>query len=72
MGWCDSCSAYRAPAALDDGRCPTCGGVVDDREAEPDPEPVGASAPWHFWVVVVLLAAYLLWRVVDFIAWIVT
>ena len=30
---------------------------------------VGQSAPWHFWLVVVALAAYLLWRFVDFVLW---
>jgi len=28
---------------------------------------VGKSAPWHFWLLVVALAGYLAWRVVDFI-----
>lgn len=70
MPWCDACSAYHAPPALTDGACPECGGPVD-HGAEPDQEPavVGASAPWHFWVVVALLVLYLGWRVVALVIW---
>lgn len=70
MPWCDSCSAYHASTALNSGACPVCAGAVEDRP-EDEPDAVGVSAPWHFWLVVVLLAAYLLWRLVDFIIWIV-
>ena len=70
MPWCDSCSAYHAPTALDEGVCPTCGGAVSDAPQHEAQESVGASAPWHFWVVVALLAAYLTWRLVGFVIWI--
>lgn len=40
----------------------------DAEEAAPT---VGQSAPWHFWLVVVALAGYLIWRFVDFIAWLI-
>jgi len=71
--WCDSCSAYRAPTALTNGTCPSCGGAVENDISTSDEAPVvGRSAPWHFWLVVVLLAGYLLWRLVGFIIWIVT
>lgn len=71
MPWCDSCSEYHAPTALAAGRCPMCGGSVDEHRPG-DTEEVGASAPWHFWVVVVLLALYLGWRVITFVIWAVT
>jgi hypothetical protein len=43
-----------------DGSCPKCGRVIAD---EPEPAP---RAPWHFWVLVALATAYLLWRLVEF------
>ena len=75
MPWCDSCSSYHAPTALDDDACPNCGGVVTEaphaHEGEEVERTVGASAPWHFWIVVVALAAYLLWRFTDFVVWLI-
>ncbi len=67
MPWCDSCSKYHAPTALTEGRCPVCGGAVE--HAAEDERTVGESAPWHFWIVVVALAGYLIWRVIDAIRW---
>ncbi len=74
MPWCDSCSAHHAPTALDGGSCPQCGGVVTDNsphahDGVDEEKTVGQSAPWHFWIVVVALAAYLLWRLVIGIMW---
>lgn len=40
-----------------------------DDALEEEAATVGQSAPWHFWIVVVALAAYLIWRFIDFIAW---
>ncbi len=69
MPWCDSCSRYHAPTALADKLCPVCGGDVTLAEA--DERTVGESAPWHFWIVVVALAGYLIWRVIDAIRWVI-
>jgi len=78
MAWCDSCSAYHDPTESD--VCPSCGGVVtasaplhmpESHGTEMPVETVGQSAPWHFWIVVVALAAYLLWRAVDAVIWLV-
>ena len=72
MSWCDTCSEYREAETGSEQRiCSTCSeplssSHVHDREAT-----VGDSAPWHFWIVVVALAAYLLWRLVDGIAWLI-
>ena len=38
----------------------------DDAE-KTDERTVGDSAPWHFWIVVVALIAYIGWRIVDFV-----
>ena len=63
MPWCEPCSKYYAPSAMQtDGTCPACGGQVDDpRERSSDSE----RTPWHFKVLVVSLIAYLTWRIVD-------
>ena len=74
MPWCDPCSQFHASDDLEEGHCPTCGDVVSvestpDR-ADGDEATVGQSAPWHFWLVVAALAGYLLWRLIDFIIWV--
>ncbi|NNC80731.1 MAG: hypothetical protein HKN94_11345 [Acidimicrobiales bacterium] len=62
--WCNVCSAYRS-VDLDGGSdCPGCGA---DLSESADPR-VGDSAPWHFWLVVVALALYLGWRLVQGLA----
>ncbi len=68
MPWCDPCSLYHAPTALDDGACPDCGEAVSNGEhngREHDERTVGQSAPWHFWIVVAALVAYIGWRIID-------
>lgn len=74
MPWCDPCSQFQTPTDFDSGRCPTCGDTMTTEEpqhdvSEEEAATVGQSAPWHFWLVVVALAAYLLWRFVDFVLW---
>ena len=67
MPWCDACDVYLAPNSVTtEGVCPTCGGRVDhgDRVALGD-----QTIPWHFWVVVVALVAYLGWRLRQGVAW---
>ena len=71
MPWCDSCSSHHeASSEVVTGVCPACGAVLT---AEDDTErTVGQSAPWHFWIVVVALAGYLLWRLVEGAIWLVS
>ena len=78
MPWCESCASYRAPSALSpEGECRTCSSLIEaDTEipgrnvttadlraiaGEEAPGPV----PWHFKLMVVMLVAYLGWRVVQ-------
>lgn len=71
MPWCDSCDVYLAPNTVKtEGTCPTCDGQVDASDMDAAALPV-PKVPWHFWVVVVALVAYLLWRVVDIINWVI-
>lgn len=79
MPWCEDCAKYWAPTAMnDDGTCPTCGREVAAQQpitaknlnlrklaAGETGDDEDAKAPWHFKVLMVLLAAYLGWRVVQ-------
>ena len=77
MPWCEECAKYWTPSAMnEDGTCPSCGRVVDAQQAtaknidlkklaKADDDDDQASAPWHLKVLMVLLALYLGWRVVQ-------
>jgi hypothetical protein len=68
MPWCEACSRFFTPPSMNpDGTCPSCGRVLADPPAE---EPV-PKAPWHFKLLVAAVAVYLLWRLVQLLAWIV-
>ena len=67
MPWCDSCDVYLAPNTVtEDGACPTCEAEVDVADLSTPPV---AKVPWHFWLVVVALVAYLGWRLIVGVAW---
>ncbi len=79
MPWCEECAKYLTPNSMnDDGTCPVCGDVIEDQQAHAGAgaDAAGAAgagtssiddekAPWHFKLLVVAVAAYLGWRVVD-------
>ncbi len=81
MPWCEDCAKYWTPSAMnDDGTCPTCGRRLEKSAAEPitaknlnlrklaageDGDESDAKAPWHFKLLLVLLALYLTWRIVQ-------
>jgi len=67
MPECTSCDRYFAPnAVLTDGTCPKCGEQV--MTVTPTREQV--KIPWHFWLVLAGVVAYLGWRVIQFVVWI--
>ena len=79
MPWCEECAKYWTPSAMStDGSCPTCGRVLEAQKpitaknldlhklaAGEGGDEAEATAPWHFKLLMVLLAAYLGWRVVQ-------
>ena len=76
MPWCEECAKYWTPNAMnEDGTCPSCGRSVeaqritaknvDVKKLAAGDDEEQAKAPWHFKVLMVLLALYLGWRVVD-------
>jgi len=59
--WCDDCSKfYDRSGVAPDGKCPSCGTVIV--KARP-------SAPWHFKVLLVGLAGYMVYRVYWLAEW---
>ncbi|MCP5026339.1 MAG: hypothetical protein GY929_08655 [Actinomycetia bacterium] len=63
MAECQACGRYLTPTSVGaDGQCPACGGEVEGvRSAQ--------SIPWHFWVLLSAVVAYLGWRVIQGAAW---
>jgi len=81
MPWCEDCARYFAPSAMnDDGTCPSCGRVLPEKQGQPitaknldlkklaagdDADVTTEKAPWHFKLMLLLLAAYLGWRILQ-------
>jgi hypothetical protein len=66
--WCDDCSRFWSPNTLpSDGACPTCGRTL----AKPGERPGDQKAPWHFKLLVAAVVAYLGWRAVQAVEWVV-
>jgi len=69
MPWCDTCDVYLAPNTVEEaGTCPTCHDRVDDADRVTKTD---NAVPWHFWIVVVALVAYLGWRFIEGIGWVI-
>lgn len=74
MPWCEECAKFWNPTSLPaNGACPKCGQIV---QSASQTEAVvvddsDVSVPWHFKLLVALLIAYLGWRAVQAILWVV-
>jgi len=78
MPWCEECAKYWTPSAMnEDGTCPKCARAVAAQEpitaknlnlrrlaAGEDGNEADMKAPWHFKLLMYMLAAYLAYRVV--------
>ena len=65
MPWCEDCSRFYNPNTLsEEGNCPEGHHVADPVGEEKDPK-----IPWHFWLLVIALALYLGWRLIQGIQW---
>ena len=80
MPWCEHCAKFWTPSSMKaDGSCPTCGRTLpvagapgDSRLTAKDVnvrEMAGedAKAPWHFKLLMALVALYLGWRLVQLV-----
>ena len=62
MPWCEDCSKFWNPTSLEaDGSCPTCGRSLG----------TPARTPWHFKLLMVAVAAYLGFRAVQGVDWVI-
>ena len=69
MPWCETCQRFYNPSSVaPDGTCVRCGRFIAD--APEDEE--RTKAPWHFWLLVAFLVAYLGWRLIEVVIWAVT
>lgn len=70
MPWCDDCARWHSPNALTpEGRCPACGRPVATSDGSDEEVPTPERPPWHFWLLLVAVALYLAWRLVQGVAW---
>ncbi len=80
MPWCDDCERFYTPSTLTpEGDCPSGHHVADPaspvlvQSSVPGRDETDVRrkvrAPWHFWVLVIAVAIYLGWRLVQGIMW---
>jgi hypothetical protein len=76
--WCEQCDRYLAPAALEDGRCPSCGrvaevGAVAEQAvaaAVARDEEERLPVPWHLKLLAGGVVVYLGYRLWQGIVWV--
>ncbi len=79
MPWCPTCDRFLSPPSVEpDGTCPSCHRPVEttaraavdeaDRPVDYDEEP--GPVPLHLKILGVAMAIYLLWRLVQGLAWV--
>lgn len=65
MPFCADCDRFYNPNTLTaEGDCPDGHHVADPTTS---PAPPAETVPWHFWLMLVLVVAYLGWRLLQFI-----
>lgn len=63
MPWCEDCAQFHDSSALGKGgECPGCGTVI---------APARTRVPWHFKLLIVATAVYLVYRLAQGILWMV-
>jgi len=68
--WCETCDRFYNPGSVaPDGTCVNCGRFLGDQGDLDEPS---SKPPWHFWILVAALVAYLGWRLIEVVIWLVT
>jgi len=72
MPWCEQCDKFYNPNSMaPDGTCMKCGSFIANPDDEKEKAGRRASkAPWHFWVLVIVLVIYLSYRLIQGIVWV--
>ena len=66
MPSCEPCGTFYNPNSVtEEGDCPNCGEPVLLGNMVLSVETPERAVPWHFWVGVVAVTAYLGWRVLQ-------
>ena len=61
MPWCEDCSRFWNDSSVGEaGECPSCGKVVTTTRRR---------VPWHFKVMLVAFAAYMVYRIYWLVEW---
>ena len=61
MPWCKPCEQFYNPNTLTSaGNCPRCGASVGGADQ------AAKKVPWHFWLLCIATAGYLIWRFAQF------
>jgi len=76
MPWCEDCGRfYSQPTLSTEGDCPQGHHVADPTESglrqsqAADESDQVAKVPWHFWLLLIALAIYLGWRLIQLVVW---
>jgi hypothetical protein len=65
MPWCEPCARFYNPNTVrPDGTCPTCNTRLAEPSTTTDEE---RKVPWHFWLLLIGVAVYLGWRLVQLV-----
>lgn len=78
MPWCEDCGRFYSPPTLtSEGDCPEGHHVADPGAASltqsdgtQNDDATNPKVPWHFWLLLLALAVYLGWRLVQLVLWI--
>ena len=76
---CPTCGRVLVDAGERQAHTPTANGAVANETVANDPYDIDVKAlageagraPWHFKLLVVAMVAYLLWRVIQMIGWLI-
>lgn len=69
MPWCEECAKYYTPNSVnEDGSCRACGALIQAPDGSEEVGNADEKAPWHFKLMVVMVVAYLGWRLVQLVA----
>jgi hypothetical protein len=75
--WCEDCGRFYSPPTLtSEGDCPEGhhvaepgAGQLSQAQGSDRDDGTNPKVPWHFWLLLLALAVYLGWRLVQLVMW---